>query len=54
MITRWLLLLLVVAVVAYLARSVLAPFVIAAVLAYIMSPLVDRLEARGRATHQLR
>ena len=48
MITRWLLLLLVVAVVAYLARSVLAPFVIAAVLAYIMSPLVDRLEARFR------
>jgi predicted PurR-regulated permease PerM len=48
MITRWLSLLVVVGVVAYLARSVLAPFVIAAGLAYIISPLVDELEERTR------
>jgi predicted PurR-regulated permease PerM len=46
MISRWLSLLVVVGVVAYLARGVLAPFVIAAVLAYIISPLVDELEER--------
>jgi predicted PurR-regulated permease PerM len=48
MITRWLALALVVGVMAYTARSVLAPFVIAAGLAYIVSPLVDELEVRLR------
>lgn len=49
MMSRWLTLLFVAGVVAYLARSVLAPFVIAAGLAYIVSPLVDELEERIRA-----
>jgi predicted PurR-regulated permease PerM len=49
MMTRWLGLIVIVGVVAYLARGVLAPFVIAAVLAYIISPLVDELEARFRS-----
>jgi predicted PurR-regulated permease PerM len=49
MMTRWLALLVVVGVVAFLARGVLAPFVIAAVLAYIISPLVDELEERTRS-----
>jgi len=48
MISRWLILLVVVGVIAYLARSVLAPFVVAAGLAYIMSPLVDAMQARSR------
>jgi predicted PurR-regulated permease PerM len=48
MITRWLALILVAGVMAYLARSVLAPFVVAAGLAYIISPLVDELEERFR------
>ena len=47
MITRWLALLLVAGVVAYLARTVLAPFVIAAGLAYIINPLVDEIEERS-------
>lgn len=48
MIGRGLLLIVAVGFVAYLARSVLAPFVIAAGLAYIISPLVDALEERLR------
>lgn len=46
--SRWLILLCVVGGLAYLARSVLGPFVVAAGLAYIMSPLVDAVEARFR------
>jgi predicted PurR-regulated permease PerM len=46
MITRWLALLLVAGAMAYLARTVLAPFVIAAGLAYIINPLVDEIEER--------
>src|SRR5262249_51638572 len=46
--TRWLALLVVAGVMAYLARSVLAPFVVAAGLAYIISPLVNELEERTR------
>jgi predicted PurR-regulated permease PerM len=47
-ITRWLALILVVGVLAYLARTVLAPFIIAAVLAYIVSPLVAEIQERLR------
>ena len=48
MITRWLALILVVGSIAYLARTVLAPFIIAATLAYIVSPLVGQIEERFR------
>src|SRR4051794_31896165 len=48
MITRWPLLLLVVGVVAFMARSVLAPFIVAGGLAYIINPLVDEIEERSR------
>lgn len=48
MISRWLALLVVVGLVAYVARSVMAPFVVAAGLAYILSPLVDAVQARTR------
>src|SRR5262245_22544171 len=49
MITRWLILLVVAGVMAFLARTVLAPFIIAAGLAYIINPLVDELEERSGA-----
>ena len=45
---RWPVLTVVAIVMAYLARNVLAPFIIAAVLAYIISPLVSSLEERLR------
>ncbi len=48
MMTRWLVLILVAAVMAYLARSVLGPFIVAGGLAYILNPLVDGLEERLR------
>ena len=36
----------IICLIAYLATSVLAPFVVAGILAYIFSPLIDRLEER--------
>jgi hypothetical protein len=48
-IARWLTLLLVMAVVAYLARPVLAPFAIAAVLASIVRPLAGTNKGKERA-----
>ena len=48
MMTRWLVPALVAAALLYLARAVLPPFIIAAVLAYIFSPVVDQLERRTR------
>src|SRR5579862_9115775 len=45
MLTRWALAG-VVLLVAYLARDVMAPFVVAGTLAYIFSPLVDEIEER--------
>jgi predicted PurR-regulated permease PerM len=47
MITRWLLLILVAAFVEFMARSVLAPFVVAGGLAYIINPLVNEIEERS-------
>ena len=48
MMTKWLAPALVAAALLYLARAVLPPFIIAAVLAYIFSPVVDQLERRTR------
>lgn len=45
--TKWLVVGLAVGVVVYLARAIMPPFVVAAVLAYLFSPVVDRLQARS-------
>jgi len=31
----------------YAVRGILAPFILAFILAYVMTPLVDRMEGRG-------
>lgn len=49
---RWLALI-AFAVVLFLARDILPPFIIAGVLAYILSPLVDRLAARSGLSRRL-
>jgi predicted PurR-regulated permease PerM len=46
---KWLVPLLAAGVLLYVARAVLPPFIVAGVLAYIFSPLVDELERRSRA-----
>ena len=43
---KWLVLILAVLLL-YLARRILPPFIIAGVIAYLVSPLVDLLAARG-------
>ncbi|QGM81189.1 AI-2E family transporter [Otariodibacter oris] len=43
----WYVLLLVAILFFYLTRSILTPFIISAVLAYFVSPLIDKLEARN-------
>lgn len=44
--TKWLVVGLAVGVVLYLARAIMPPFIVAAVLAYLFSPVVDGLQAR--------
>jgi predicted PurR-regulated permease PerM len=48
---KWLVPVLALGVLLFLARSIMPPFVVAAALAYIFSPVVDRIEER---THQRR
>lgn len=43
----WYILLLVVMLFFYLTRAILTPFLISAVLAYFVSPLIDKLEAKN-------
>jgi predicted PurR-regulated permease PerM len=45
---KWVVPALLLTLILYLARSVLTPFVIAAVLAYVFSPVVDEIEERSR------
>ena len=44
--TKWLIVGLAVGVVLYLARAILSPFIVAAVLAYLFSPVVDRIQVK--------
>jgi predicted PurR-regulated permease PerM len=48
--TKWLALVALVALL-WIARSVLPPFIIAGILAYLLSPLVDEIEERFRIRH---